>query len=113
MTFYEPDHFKEVPVGPKTRELIAKIANLVIDSHGTVIYGNKFDDGTFDNYSTTNDDQNTHTGILIGGHVMGEFPLLDSKLSVEAVTERDIELSTAEENERLKAENTLLSERRP
>lgn len=95
-------------IGDENAKLAAKIANELVGNTGVVIYGNHFDNGTCDNFSSTQNDHDTHVAIAIGLSVMGSLPVNNSPINVGKVTKEDLLRAAEERAERLENENKQL-----
>lgn len=76
--FFGPKHF-EKEFGEHA-ELIAALANQVIDKNGYLMYGRLYADGTCEGFSTTQEDTDTHVCAGIGMQLMGTIPDLEQPI---------------------------------
>lgn len=78
--FFGSKHFKQ-EFGEQA-ELIAQIANQVIAKHGYLMTGRLYADGTCVDFSTTQEETDTHVAVGIGMQLMGTLPDLESPIQV-------------------------------
>lgn len=71
--FFTYKNFMSITGDAESAKLCAQAANNIINQEGTVLYGNLLEDGTADNFTSTQSNINTHVSLAIGMSEMGLF----------------------------------------
>lgn len=89
--FLHRSHFEAVGVDVDTAELVAKVANQVLDKSCQVIYGEYLSNGQAHNFSTQKKRTDTHVALLLGVDIMGSLEPHDSPVALERPDKEDFE----------------------
>jgi len=105
--FFHKDNFKKY-LGEDQANLMAKVANKVVNDQGRVAFGRSFTDGECKNFSTVQSKTDTHVGIIIGLSEMGAFEPSKVEVLVDAPTREDEVRAMSERMRLLELENLQL-----
>lgn len=86
--FFTKQHFTKFLTETEANTM-AKLANQIIDQNGVVLYGNAYQDGKCNNFSTENKPGDTHVLIGIGLSEMGLFSSMGT-IKKEKPTESEL-----------------------
>jgi len=73
----------------ESKKMVAKVVNEIIDREGVVLYGTVFSDGSFGNFSTTQDKNDTHVVIAIAPEMMGILEPMGKDVSKSRLSDDD------------------------
>jgi hypothetical protein len=88
--------------------LIAKICNQLLDQNAIVMYGNVYQSGKSDNFTTEKKRTDTHVCLAVGIEEMGRLAPSEDNISIERPTSQDILRAKADLVDQLTKENQLL-----
>lgn len=88
--FFSSYNFKELNYLDKDQlEHIARVANDIIESHATVVYGRALGDGSLGQFSNTKEHTDTHVALAIGIKQMAMFALEDSYIKKDRAADKE------------------------
>ena len=106
--FLHRTHFEAAGISPDTADLVAKIANQVLDQSCQVIYGEYLQNREAHNFSTEKKRTDTHVALLLGVDIMGNLKPHDSPVALERPAKADLEKMQADRIKQLERENKML-----
>ncbi len=81
--FFRTDHFRHI-ADESLAKIIAEVVNELVEKNGKTLYGNYFNDGSADNFSTTQEKTDSHVAFAIGIEEMGWIPNAKGKTIARA-----------------------------
>ncbi len=105
--FFHKDNFKKY-LGDDQANLIAKVANKLVATKGSLVFGRSLTTDECKEFSTNQKGTDTHVGIIIGLFAMGAFEPSETPIQTDMPT-KDDELRAAQERAKsLELENLQL-----
>jgi hypothetical protein len=89
-------------------KLITKLCNQLLDQNAIVMYGNYYQSGKADNFTTEKKRSDTHVCLSVGMEEMGRLAPKDDHIALERPTAQDILRAKADLVDQLTKENQLL-----
>lgn len=108
--FFNKDNFTSVMTEDEAN-LVAKMANELIDDNGMVVYGSVTESGEAE-FSTEKKESDTHVAIAIGIKEMGIFAPKKQPIRRDSPEEKDLMRALSERNRLLELEIKQLRSRR-
>jgi hypothetical protein len=101
--FYHQDQFIDI-VTPDQANLIAKVANQILDQNSKVFYGTMFSSGECKEFSTAQKRVDTHVCLGLQISMMGSMAKSAEPVSLDRPTKQDIERAQADRISQLERE---------
>ena len=73
----------------ESKKMVAKVVNEIIDREGVVLFGTVYSDGSFGNFSTVQDKNDTHVVIAIAPEMMGILEPMEKDVSKTKLSDDD------------------------
>lgn len=90
--FVTEKSFRELKnLEPEVRVMVAKIVNRLLDKSAEVLYGEIYDNGTYHNFTTEQDKNDTHVILAICPSEMGLLEPIEESVAKQEITEEEKE----------------------
>ncbi len=102
--FFHSDNFTDIGLDSDTANLVAKVANQILDKKSKVLYGTMYANGDCEAFSTEKQRTDTHVCLGVEISMMGEFKPSEVPIALDRPKKEDIERMQAQRIKQLERE---------